>query len=1059
MRTSRPVLLALLAALAVALAAPPPATAQYFGRNKVQYENFDFREFDTDHFEIYFYEEERLAARDAGRMAERWYRRHTQTFLRQFDERKPLIFYANDADFQQTNVIRGRIGQGTGGVTESLKERVVMPFTGIYAENNHVLGHELVHSFQYDIGLRNRDQGFQLGRLPLWLVEGMAEYLSVGRLDPHTAMWLRDYALRDDLPTIEQLTESYRYFPYRFGQAYMAYIGGKYGDPAVTNLFKLAGRVGVDSAFVYALGITADSLSTEWQLAVSSTYLPLIEDRTRPEEYTNVVIGAPGELNQLNVSPVISPDGEYVAFISQRDLFNINLFIADAETGEIVQELQGTTSNPHFDAMRFINSAGTWSPAGRRFAFVTFVQGDNEIAIIDAGSGEIERRTRIEDVGAILNTAWSPDGQTIAFTGIDGGISDLYLLDLATNEVRQLTNDRYADLQPAWSPDGQTLAFATDRGPEGSNFETLDFSPMRIGLMDVGTREVRILRPFGQVEHYNPAFAPDGQSLYFISTHGGFKDIYRYALDEEQAYQVTNLATGVTGISNLSPALSVAAQSGRMVFSAFSNGGYSIFSMPDEEARAGEPAEPLSGIATAGVLPPVRAANEGLVSSYLRDPVAGLPGADYEVDAEPYDSKLRLDYVAPPSVGVGVSTGGLYGSQVGAAGGVGFFFSDMLGNRSLTVVAQANGTYKDIGGQVVYLNRKRRLNYGVGFAHIPLLSGGIGYVRVPTPSGDRLALGVFRNRIFNTQASLITSYPFSTTRRFDFSLGAVRYGFDREVELYALDAFGNPRRRLPEQNLPEPDALYFFQPSAAYVSDFSYFGFTSPVQGGRYRIGVSPRIGTFTYVQGLLDYRRYFFFDPVTVAVRGLHVGNYGAGGLYRENPGSINYEEANFTREYLNAPYYPGFVRGYSFDSFNRAVECGPPEAPPAGAPQGFNICNAENRLLGTRIALTSAEIRIPLLGTEQFGLIDFPYVPTEVGVFADAGLAWTRDEPPTFKFVTDDQTLRSSPERFPVVSAGFLARFNLLGAIVLDAYYAFPFQRVDSSGDWGLRIGIPGW
>jgi hypothetical protein len=85
-----------------------PASAQYFGQNKVQYDDFEFKTFRTENFDIYFYPEEREAVTDAGRMAERWYQRHSRTFLREFKERKPLIFYANSADFQQTNAVRGR---------------------------------------------------------------------------------------------------------------------------------------------------------------------------------------------------------------------------------------------------------------------------------------------------------------------------------------------------------------------------------------------------------------------------------------------------------------------------------------------------------------------------------------------------------------------------------------------------------------------------------------------------------------------------------------------------------------------------------------------------------------------------------------------------------------------------------------------------------------------------------------------------------------------------------------------------------------------------------------
>ncbi|PSQ97503.1 MAG: peptidase S9, partial [Bacteroidetes bacterium SW_11_64_17] len=451
-----------------------PASAQYFGQNKVQYEQFDFQTFETDQFDVYFYPAERQAVEDAARMAERWYDRHSRTFLREFQQKKPLIFYANSPDFQQTNAVQGQLGQGTGGVTESIKERVIMPLTGSYQETDHVLGHELVHSFQYDIALRKNNEGFSLRNMPLWFIEGMAEYLSVGRQDSHTAMWMRDAALREDLPTIRQLTRDQQsYFPYRYGQAYMAYIGGKYGDAAVTDLYKMSGRVGVDSAFVYTLGITADSLSREWKEATKETFLPGAETRTPVDSVGTAVVGEPGGDFQLNISPAVSPDGRYVAFISRRNLFNTNLFVADAETGEIVQQLEGTRSNPHFDALRFINSAGAWSPDGRRFAFITFTDGRNEINTFNVKTGEIKTRTAIEEVGAIHNLAWSPDGASIAFSGLEGGLSDLYIYDLEAQSVRQLTNDRYAALQPTWSPDGETIAFTTDRGPDGTDFETL----------------------------------------------------------------------------------------------------------------------------------------------------------------------------------------------------------------------------------------------------------------------------------------------------------------------------------------------------------------------------------------------------------------------------------------------------------------------------------------------------------------------------------------------------------------------------------------------------------
>ena len=116
----------------LATLAPASLSAQYFGRNKVQYESFDFRVTHTDHFDIHWYPAESLATADAARMAERWYARFGHVMTHAFSK-KPIIFYANHPDFQQTNVVGGFIDQGTGGITEGLRTRIIMPFTGLYA--------------------------------------------------------------------------------------------------------------------------------------------------------------------------------------------------------------------------------------------------------------------------------------------------------------------------------------------------------------------------------------------------------------------------------------------------------------------------------------------------------------------------------------------------------------------------------------------------------------------------------------------------------------------------------------------------------------------------------------------------------------------------------------------------------------------------------------------------------------------------------------------------------------------------------------------------------------
>jgi len=103
-----------------------PINGQYFGRNKVQYETFNFKVMKTEHFDIYFYPEIQKAAQQAARMAERWYARLSRIFSHELKKRQPLILYSSSPHFQQTTTIPGILGEGIGGVTEMFKGRIIL---------------------------------------------------------------------------------------------------------------------------------------------------------------------------------------------------------------------------------------------------------------------------------------------------------------------------------------------------------------------------------------------------------------------------------------------------------------------------------------------------------------------------------------------------------------------------------------------------------------------------------------------------------------------------------------------------------------------------------------------------------------------------------------------------------------------------------------------------------------------------------------------------------------------------------------------------------------------
>jgi Tol biopolymer transport system component len=652
------VLSLLLGPMALLLVWAPAADAQYFGRNKVQYETFRFKILKTEHFDIYYYPDEQRLADEVGRMAERWNARLTRILDHRLSSRQPLIIYASHPHFEQTNAISGLLGEGTGGVTEALRRRIVLPAGASLAETDHVVGHELVHAFQYDVGSRNMQRTMML---PLWFVEGMAEYLSIGPNDPHTAMWMRDAVLSEGsedpgkkhkLPTIRDLDDP-RLFPYRWGQALWASLGGRWGDRIVGDaLFAAMGGDAV-GAVEAVTGLQEKVLSNQWQEALRTQYGPFAASAQRPHEFARGLITKESSGGGLNVAPSLSPDGRRIVFFSERSQISIDMYLADATTGRIVRRLIQTATDPHFESLQFINSAGSWDAASHRFAFGGIRKGKPVLTILNVERGGTEREVKFDELGEIYHPTWAPDGHAIAFSAIAGGLSDLYLYDLKQSTLIKLTSDAFADLQPAWSPDGRSIAFVTDRF--GTKLETLAYGPYRLAIMDVASGQIRALPAFEDARSklIDPQWSRDGQSLYCMSDHTGITNLYRLRLADGALQQLTNVSTGVSGITPLSPALSVATGSDRLALAVYQRGDYEIYTI-DKPGRL-EPVTPgPQSVADASTLPPlVRKGAE--VAELITNATRGLPAtaAGETPNVVDYTPTFLLDYVGQPYVVAG----------------------------------------------------------------------------------------------------------------------------------------------------------------------------------------------------------------------------------------------------------------------------------------------------------------------------------------------------------------------------------------------------------------------
>ncbi len=979
--------LAFVAALALVIG-PWAATAeaQYFGRNKVQYEDFDFEVLKTEHFDIHYYPEAREAVEQAGRMAERWYARLSRVFNHELSGRQKIILYADHPDFEQTTALLGTIDEATGGVTEAFKRRVVLPMAGSLAETDHVLGHELIHAFQFDITSTSSSVGTGFPTalaMPLWFIEGMAEYLSLGPVYAHTAMWMHDAVRRDDFPSFRQLANP-RYFPYRYGHAFWAYIGGRWGDPAVGEILKAAAAAGsVGQAIASVLEISPDELMADWEASIRNAYESLVEKTKGPEDYGRVLISEKTGSGRLNIAPALSPDGSRVVFLSEKSQYSIEMFQADVASGKIQKKILKTALDPHYESLQFINSAGSWHPDGRQFVFAGISKGKPIVTVIDTERGKAVREYKVPEVGEIFN--------------------------------------------PAWSPDGERIAFVTDRF--STDLRALKWGNYRLALIDPESGRIEPVAGFPDAKHINPAWSQNGSSLYFVSDANGISNIYRIEVATRTIYQVTDLTTGASGITELSPALSVATQSDHLVFSAFEGNRYTLYAVDSEEVLAGGPLEPPLAQVSPAVLPPADRP-VGDVMALLDNSDLGLPASAEEFESAKYRAGLSLDYIAPPELAVGADR---YGTFVG--GGTALFWSDMLGEHTLATLLQVNGGFQDIAALVGYENRKSRWNWGLVGAQIPVVTRGFA-VGVDPSTGEFIEQEI-RLRQTSREIQALLAYPLSRVQRIEFTARYQNISFDNELETRVFSPGGVQVFREEEDFPPcseRPDVLYC-TPAAlnlgaattALVYDNTFFGYTGPVAGQRYRLEVAPVFGSINYVGALGDLRRYLRpLAPYTLAARVLHFGRYGDGG-----------EDRRLLPLFLG---YQQIIRGYDPGSFD-LLECSDPIGDSSFV-TGRGTCPAFDQLFGSRLLVTNFEFRMPF--PQGFGLGSaggFP--PLTLAVFFDAGVAWWSEG------AAREFSGNLDPWN-PVTSYGFAARLNLFGLAILEFDYVHPNNRPQKGWIW---------
>lgn len=794
MSVTRPPRAAVAALALSALVAALPAAAQFtpgpqyngrgFGKNKVQYRDFDWKIYHSTHFDVYYYTAEEALLEKVVSFAESAYDRLSREFDFQIQEPTPLIFYESHSAFEQNNIILNFIPEGVGAFATPVRFRMVLPVDLPDRELMNLIEHELTHIFQYHILFRGSLGKALTANPPTWLIEGMASFMAKDE-SARDRMFLRDAAVNDIIPPITQW-QGGGFFAYRIGHSVLDYIEETYGrDGFMDFLFEYRNTIGsnVGRALERAFGVDPEEFDTDFRRWLRRKYLPALLETGEPRDFGRpfrVERGIPSQ----ETSPTASPSGDLVAaFSSERGEVDISLF--DAKNRRHLRNLTRGYAGEYqylvaqeLSLGRVFGNDLDFSPDGNTIAVFAKRERNRSLLLIDVLSGNIRRRYDLDAVDQHLSPAFSPDGRTVAFQAVKGGRFDIYTVDLESGELSNLTNDDVYDAAPVYSPDGRSLVIVSEV-EEGAKL-------FRVPLDDPGRR---FQLTYGESDENDPVFSPTGRRVYFTSDRGeGIENIWGLDFDSGELTQYTNAVTGCF----MPTVLRQTDGTERLVYNALWKGRFDLY-VTDVPEPVGEPEQTQIGALPAG-------ADE-------------LPRFQPDIQV-PIDDGNKEDYGGWRLFLEGAdSFVGVNDDQV-LVGRIVLSFSDYLGDKRLIADLSSVESFSDF--QITYVDLSNRLQWSLtAFDSRDFYLG-------RTAGGQ-----VRRDRQAISTTGLLGSiiYPSSFKARWELGAGFVTQNLDFFV---GFDGTGEPQFVEVDNEFP-----FVF---GAFTHDSTVFTSAGPISGHRLRL-------------------------------------------------------------------------------------------------------------------------------------------------------------------------------------------------------------------------------
>ena len=839
--------------------------AYSFGQNKVNVVDSDWSMIRSMHFDLYFPAGNDDFGRLVSLMSEEIYYQLKADLRFPIKTRIPLIVYGSQKEFQDTNIIYPLLTEGIGGFTESLRNRVVVPFEGSFPKLEELLVHELTHA--YTNALDRSSSGLirymRPSSFPFWFSEGLPEFLSIGGEDEFNNMFILDMVINDKLLPLEY---SDGYLAYRMGESFLNYIADEWGREKVGEYyFALRNARNTEEATKQVFGMELDQLERRWRFYLKKRYYPAVSIYDAPTQRLEQRTFSNLDGSYFNYMPRFSPDAQSFVYFSNAGA-RYSIWLSSTHGLSEPRKLITGEKSAKMQEFHYYRANLSWFPDSRRVAFAAKDAKGDLIHILDTQKAKIIQSIRIDSLSAIYELDVSPDGTKLLVCATQGLQSDIFLYDLSSGELKRLTDDPYWDAQARWSPDGQSIVFTSERILDESRGRKGFFANYRSGIfsLDLASGQMRVISDESGSCSF-PMYVQSSDRIMYLSNIEGVNNYRIIDLKAQEKADVSNILAGVY-------AGDISQDARYLVLSNYFNGAWDIYfdynpldsllwkpcstgSVYQEDTKLMAQVD-LERLDFYGRQKKLKGSSKSSKSADPRRPQLTpleslLIQQDYSYDDQPESPSKN-----PPKVeryrsnfAIEHLWGGLaYSASTGAVGFVELGLADIMGNHALGMSASFSGVFEENDLMLSYLYLKKRIDMGLG------------------------AFNAFDDAVFRQSINGSNEY-FRYIQRDTGMLLLLRYPFSRFMRLEFEQAVHRRKIRWDKwikdtedgdwEQLTTPEYSWVRSPSISLVHDNALFGSTGPLLGLRSVLSLNSSFtgSKMDYLTAFADLRSYTLFN------------------------------------------------------------------------------------------------------------------------------------------------------------------------------------------------------